>query len=376
MSMARKKQGSLFIILFILAFGGLLISGYIWEVDRIQAVYGKPGRDLGIIEKISLNSRLLLAGDYLLSPGGELRTGLFEVSEGESAGSIAERLEQNGWIRDAQSFLVFLQYSGIDRELLPGMYSLKAGDNGIQLAHELHAGKGRLVRFVILPGWRNEEIAFALEGYDLGFSQEDFIHAVKDPGPFSGIAGVSPSTKSLEGRLFPGSYYLSRQITLDEFTRDLLLAFSNALTPQMELAYRNNGLTLDQAIVLASIVEKETVLDVEAPLIASVFFNRLAAGMRLESDPTVQYAVGYDNTAGSWWKNPLSYEDLRFNSVYNTYIVAGLPPTAICNPGEVSLQAVAKPAITNYYYFRAACDGSGKHEFSYTYEEHLSKGCP
>jgi len=127
---------------------------------------------------------------------------------------------------------------------------------------------------------------------------------------------------------------------------------------------------------LASIVEREAVLDEEMPLIASVFLNRLAAGMKLEADPTVQYALGYTAEQAAWWKNPLSAADLGVDSPYNTYRFPGLPPGAICNPGLGALQAVAFPAQTAYYYFRADCENLGAHNFAKTYEEHLGNACP
>lgn len=97
--------------------------------------------------------------------------------------------------------------------------------------------------------------------------------------------------------------------------------------------------------------------------------------MKLEADPTVQYAIGYNTTQGIWWTNPLSVDDLKFDSPFNTYVYAGLPPTPISNPGLDALNAVAFPAETPYYFFRARCDGSGFHNFAVTFEEHLGNGC-
>jgi UPF0755 protein len=107
-----------------------------------------------------------------------------------------------------------------------------------------------------------------------------------------------------------------------------------------------------------------------------VFYNRLRENMRLESDPTAQYALGYILSQNSWWKNPLNLNDLKVNSPYNTYIATGLPPGPICVPSLAALNAVAFPAQTPYYYFRARCDGSGRHNFSATYDEHIQNACP
>ena len=111
------------------------------------------------------------------------------------------------------------------------------------------------------------------------------------------------------------------------------------------------------------------------PLIASVFLNRLRADMNLAADPTVQYALGYNQAQESWWTNPLSLEDLEFSSPYNTYLNPGLPPGPICNPSLAAIEAVASPADTTYFFFRAACDGSGRHSFAESFDEHLGNAC-
>jgi UPF0755 protein len=111
-------------------------------------------------------------------------------------------------------------------------------------------------------------------------------------------------------------------------------------------------------------------------LIASVYLNRIAIGMKLDADPTVQYALGYQFDTGLWWKNPLSLADLEVVSPYNTYLNNGLPPTPISNPGIDALMAVANPQSSPYYFFRAACDGSGYHVFAETFEEQLANSCP
>jgi UPF0755 protein len=116
--------------------------------------------------------------------------------------------------------------------------------------------------------------------------------------------------------------------------------------------------------------------DEEKPIIASVYLNRLRIGMKLDADPAVQYALGYNAAQQTWWTNPLSLDDLKFDSPYNAYLHTGLPPTPVSNPGLKSLRAVAFPTGTPYYYFRAKCDGSGYHLFSETFNEQLANGCP
>jgi UPF0755 protein len=149
-----------------------------------------------------------------------------------------------------------------------------------------------------------------------------------------------------------------------------------ALSPEMRAGFARQGLDVYQAVTLASIVQREAVKSEEQPSIASVFLNRLAAGMRLETDPTIQYALGFDAVTNSWWKSPLLVDDLAIQSPYNTYQNSGLPPGPISNPSLSALQAVAYPAQTPYYFFRARCDGSGLHNFSETFDQHLKNGCP
>jgi UPF0755 protein len=180
---------------------------------------------------------------------------------------------------------------------------------------------------------------------------------------------------SLEGYLLPGEYAIIHGASIVELLPMLLDRLFETVSGELITAYSAQGLSLEQAITLASLVEREAILDDEMPLIASVFLNRLVVGMRLESDPTVQYALGYDELSATWWKVPLAGSDLSIDSSYNTYIHTGLPPAPICNPSTEALQAVAYPESSGYYFFRAACDGSGRHRFSETYEEHLNNAC-
>ncbi len=169
---------------------------------------------------------------------------------------------------------------------------------------------------------------------------------------------------------------MPRETNLEEFLKILIDSQRDVFTPEVVAALSNQGLSPYDGLILASIVEREAVVDEEKPLIASVFLNRLAIGMRLESDPTVQYAVGYNLEQATWWTNPISSAQLQLESPYNSYLYAGLPPTPICTPSLQAIQAVAFPAESPYYFFRAACDDSGKHLFAETYEVHLLNACP
>ena len=181
---------------------------------------------------------------------------------------------------------------------------------------------------------------------------------------------------SLEGFLFPDSYTLPRQAAAEQLLATILRNFDNQVNAEIRAGFANQGLGLFEAVTLASMVEREAINDEEMPMLASVFYNRLLVNQRLASDPTVQYALGYNTEQGTWWTNPLSLADLEIDSPYNTYLYPNLPPGPICNPGLAAMRAVAFPAQTPYYYFRAACDGSGNHLFAETFEQHLANECP
>jgi UPF0755 protein len=169
---------------------------------------------------------------------------------------------------------------------------------------------------------------------------------------------------------------MDKEISAEDFILMLVNQFDENLTNKIENGFAKQGLSLYEGVTLASIVQKEAIVDSEKAAIAGVFINRISASMRLETDPTVQYALGYSEKDKTWWKVPLSFDDLAVNSPYNTYQVDGLPPTPICNPGIDALRAVANPEQHGYYYFRAACDNSGLHLFATSLDEHIQNACP
>ncbi|HET6846031.1 MAG TPA: endolytic transglycosylase MltG, partial [Anaerolineales bacterium] len=156
----------------------------------------------------------------------------------------------------------------------------------------------------------------------------------------------------------------------------LLSGFAQHFSTELQDQVAAQGLSIREAVILASIVQREAIDLGEAPLIASVYLNRLRTGMDLEADPTVQYALGFNASQQTWWTNPLTLADLSAPSPYNTYQWGGLPPGPISNPGLAAIEAVANATPSPYLYFNARCDGSGRHVFSQTFEEHLSNLCP
>ena len=359
-----------FLIIIILACV-FLAFGYI--PAHASLLYGPPGRGLSISQIIDYSTRLLLHGDQLTTPlNPNASEQPFSISLGESVSSVALRLQQAGMILDSQALLDYLIYTGLDLTIQSGEYVLSPALSIIDIARELQDATPADITFVILPGWRMEEIAASLPTSGLDISPEAFLSAAQTPPQV--LASISPST--MEGFFLPDSYILPRTTTIDQFLDTIARNFAVHITDEMRAGFANQGLSVYQAVTLASIVERESIHDEEMTLISSVFLNRLNIGMTLGSDPTVQYALGFDSIQNTWWKNPLSLADLKFDSPYNTYIYAGLPPAPISNPGLEALQAVAFPEVSPYYYFQAACDNSGYHTFAVTFEEHLANGCP
>ena len=339
-----------------------------------QQAFGEPSASLNAWQRFSNGYELVRnAGDLTQprDPAGAEQ--LFVIQPGESVVSISNLLEQTGLIRSASTFRAYLLWTGLDTIIQSGTYRLNPAQTGRDIAQMLKSTTLTEVTFTILPGWRMEEIAAALPTSGLEFTPEAFLAAAAAPAVSRDLITAGASA---EGFLYPDTYILPRTMTADLLVSTLLQGFSSHLPADYNAAYAGHGLTLYQAVTLASIIQREASVEDEMPTIASVFYNRLAIGMKLQTDPTVQYALGYNAVQGTWWTNPLSVNDMQFDSPYNTYLYPGLPPGPISNPGLAALRAVANPAQTNYYFFQAKCDGSGLHNFSETFEQHQQNYCP
>jgi UPF0755 protein len=367
-----RKIIAAILILFVCA--GLYFA-FLVIPSRAARIYGPPAPSLSLPQRVQY-SALLLWYDGLLTQPSDLRGAEqpFTIEVGESANSIASHLQRSGLIRDAEAFRSYLIYSGLDTSIQAGEYQLSTAMSALDIAHELQDATPEDVPFVILPGWRVEEIADSLSTSGLPVTYDEFLETTKmPPQEFDFLAGAS----SAEGFLYPDTYIFHRTTSsAEEMIHEMVRNFAAHLTLDLRNGFDRQGLTVYQAVTLASMVEREAVQDEEQGLIASVYINRLNIGMKLDADPTVQYAIGYNLLQQTWWTNPLNLLDLEINSVYNTYRYEGLPPTPIANPSLGAMSAVAFPAETTYYYFRAKCDGSGLHEFSETFDEHLQNACP
>ncbi|UCD43119.1 MAG: endolytic transglycosylase MltG [Chloroflexota bacterium] len=380
MSNRRPPSFTIIFIAFVSVFclgACIMLGGYLEINRRAEVAFGPPSTDLDPLQRLRLTLLLLYQADQLHNPaaisGDSVR---IEIPLGESPLTIASRLETAGIISDTQAFINYLKYSGLDTTLQAGEYSLNPTLNSVEIAHILQDATPSEVTFSILPGWRLEEVAATLPTTGLEITPDEFMSAANAPELVTPLPLEFPVGSSLEGFLYPGSYRIPRQTNIDQLLTILLSEFESQLSFDILDGIQRQGLNIHQAVTLASIVERESIVAEEMPIIASVFLNRLAIGMSLEADSTVQYAVGFNPNQNTWWTNPLSIQDLQFDSPFNTYLYAGLPPGPIANPGSRALRAVAFPAQSPYYYFRATCDDSGRHNFSETFDEHVNNACP
>lgn len=364
--------------IFLALLSGIFLGVFITGLPNLASgKFGPPADHLDTIDRVYLSGVLLSQENELLLPRDALGAAVdFEISVGESTFDLTNRMESEGIISNAAAFRNFLHYSGLDTSIQAGLYKIGPNMTAMQIASELQDSTPDEVMFRILPGWRIEEIAAALPSSGMDISVEEFIEAARENPIDYGLEQFVPDSATAEGFMYPDSYRLKRTTSAQDLIATAIDNFQIKVDKKMLRGFERQGLVFADALILASIVEKEAVVESEAPIIASVFLNRLSAGMPLESDPTVQYALGYNPDQGTWWTNPLSSADLEIDSPYNTYIYNNLPPGPISNPSLVTLKAVAEPAQSDFYYFRAACDSSGTHTFAETYQEHLENTCP
>ena len=283
---------------------------------------------------------------------------LVEVKEGATFRDVQTQLGEKGLINDDIRFTILARYLKLAHKLKAGEFRLTQGQKPEALLKELVNAKPVLYSVTIPEGLNLKEVARIFADKDW-CSYDEFIKLATDK-EFIKKLGFD-KIDSLEGYLFPDTYLVTRSYRNAEYALKLM---TRKFKKVWQAAVKDvPKLTLDQhqLITLASIVEKEAVKPSEQPVIAGVFYNRLAKNMRLQSDPTVRYGV--ENRSG-----PITRSDLRRKTPYNTYVITGLPPGPICNPGEGAIRAAVKPAETEYFYFVSNNDGS--HQFSKNLAEH------
>jgi UPF0755 protein len=340
----------------------------------VLVAYGGPVAEDAIVSQVQAHDTLLKQGfirrlvadrvgaepDLAKDPRAEARS--FVIARGETAGHVAQRLQSEGFVRSALAFTYVLYDTGREDSLQSGTYTISAALTPRELARVFEKAPGEQAVLRIIEGWRLSETAAAVSKAFPAIAKDDFLKAaVVGQRRNTVLAGLAPEA-SLEGFLFPDTYFFKPTATSVEIVDALLDQFEQRVGQTLRQAAVDRKTTIYDIVKLGSIVEREARDRQESATIAGVYANRLQIGMKLDADPTVQYALGE-------WREP-TLADLEIDSPYNTYRVAGLPPTPICSPGQAALEGAAKPAQVPYLYFVAKNDGTGDHAFAATLAEH------
>ncbi len=289
-------------------------------------------------------------------PGDEV---IVSIAPRTPSAAVFTRLESLGVLRDWRLGMVALKVFHAGKTLKAGEYRFAGPRTPDQVVLSLVAGDVVTYRITVPEGFTAEEV-FALFSSQGFAAARDYDYLFTRPGEFEGVPAGAPT---LEGFLFPDTYTVTRSMTAREILSAMTRQFARRVPADFAEKARGLGFGVLEATTLASLVEKETAIAAERPVVAGVYLNRLKAGMLLQCDPTTIYAL---KRLGRW-RGALARSELAVDEPYNTYVRAGLPPGPICNPGLASLRAAAAPAEVDYRYFVAAGDGS--HVFSRDYED-------
>jgi UPF0755 protein len=283
-----------------------------------------------------------------------------EIPQGVGSAGIARRLEAAGVVSSASAFRMAVWRRDAGQRLQAGEYRFDAPMRPSEVVDKIARGDVYLQPITFREGLTILQMAAVFESKGFGPAAA-FVEAA---GEATLVQALDTGARNLEGYLFPDTYALPRRASAGQLVARMVSGFENALTPEILERAAARGLGVRDLVTLASLVEKETAKAEERPLVAAVYANRLRIGMGMQADPTVIYAL---ELAGRYTGN-LTREDLRFDSPYNTYRYAGLPPGPIAAPGRASLEAAANPADVAYLYFVSRNDGS--HVFATTLDEH------
>jgi UPF0755 protein len=301
----------------------------------------------------------VFAGYWYFGPYQGFGTETFvELEHGMSSRQIANTLERQGVVKSKWAFL-FLRVLHPDAPLQAGEYRFGSPQTPWQVFEEIRKGETFYEELTIPEGSNIFDIANLLAQGDT-VTPADFLKAAADP---SMIKDLDPLAPSLEGYLFPSTYRVTHRTTAQQLCHTMTAEFRKEWD---EIGGTAHNADIHRLVTIASLVEKETAIPQERPLVAAVFENRLTANMPLQCDPTTVYAALLENH----YRGVIYKSDLASTNPYNTYAHAGLPPGPIANPGISSLRSALQPAAAAYLYFVANPDGSGTHHFSATLEEH------
>ena len=294
--------------------------------------------------------------------GKENASALVTLERGESINTFLKKLGKKGVKVNPLAFRLYLKLTGHSRDLKAGEYLISTSHSIRTLAETLTQGKIYLHKVVVWEGLDMFDIARLMVQAGILSKKEDFLAAATSAAL---LKKLKIPGKTAEGFLFPETYRFPKNTLPQRVVKKMVFTFWGKITPDILARCHKVGFTLYQAIILASIIQKETFVKKEMPLVSAVYHNRLKRSMRLQADPTVIYAIKLKTGLE---KLTLNRKDLSIESPYNTYRHKGLPPGPICNPGIDAIKAAVDPAPVDYLYFVAR--GDGTHYFSKTLAEH------
>jgi UPF0755 protein len=285
---------------------------------------------------------------------------LFTVEKGANVRTVARSLVGKGMMEKTWPFLLGYKFFHASDTLKAGEYRLDLGLSPKEILDKLLEGRVLLYPLTIIEGLTRREIADHVNT-TLFLNKEDFL---KEAADISLIQEMDPLAENLEGYLSPETYYFPSQTSSAAIVRKMTNQFKKLFSDEWRRRASDIGLSIRQVIILASLIEKETSVPEEKPIVSGVFHHRLRIGMKLDCDPTIIYALKEEGRFDGNLRKP----DMSWDSPYNTYVYAGLPPGPIANPGQESIKAALYPKDVNYLYFVSKNDGS--HHFSATFREH------
>lgn len=271
----------------------------------------------------------------------------FLIPKGQGIKEIANNLKNQGLIKDKIAFFAFVRFSGLGQKIQAGNFQLKKAMSIYEIANQLTHGTND-VRLVIIEGWRIEETALAVS-QNLQIPEAEFLKYAK------------------EGCLFPDTYLVPKEATAASVAKMMLDNFHKKVNQDILEKAVLQGLNTNELIALASIVEREARSDEDRKIVAGILLKRLKRDWPLQTDATIQYALGYQDEEKTWWKKNLTEEDLQIDSLYNTYTYTGLPPGPICSPGMSAIEAVVSPKKSEYWFYLS--DTKSNLHYAVTQEE-------
>lgn len=282
-------------------------------------------------------------------------TVFFSIDIGESIDSIGQRLKTKNLIRSKAAFKITVVTQGLVLEIQAGDFKLSPASELSQITKTLTHGTSDL-RITLIEGWRREEMA------------DEFKKRFEAAGTLFNKDAFLQATEGKEGYLFPDTYLIPKASKGQEIAEMLTKTFQRKVEADLHSASERQALRLDQAVIIASMIEREVRFDKDRPLVAGILVKRWHNDWPLQVDATIQYILGFQKHEASWWKKSLTQEDLKIDSPYNTYQRVGLPPAPICNPSLASIKAVADLQQSPYWFYLS--DTSGSLHYAKTIEEH------